>query len=79
MLNSYTTEKFKVSLERHPCPYLLQWMNESGEARASMQVSITMRIDDFEMAISCDVVPITACDLLLECPWQYDHDLQWPN
>ncbi|KAI3459661.1 hypothetical protein Pfo_016324 [Paulownia fortunei] len=45
-------------------PYRLQWLNNSGEIK-------------YEDEVLCDVVPMHACHILLEMPWQYDrHELQ---
>ncbi|XP_027156975.1 uncharacterized protein LOC113758224 [Coffea eugenioides] len=57
---------------RHPNPYRLQWLNESGDIKVTKQVVVPFRIGKYEDEILCDVVPMQASHILLGRPWQYD-------
>ena len=57
---------------KHPRPYKLQWLNDSGEVRVNKQVLISFSIGKYEDEVLCDVVPIQAGHLLLGRPWQFD-------
>nr|XP_027098825.1 uncharacterized protein LOC113718104 [Coffea arabica] len=57
---------------RHPNPYRLQWLNESGDIKVTKQVVVPFQIGKYEDEILCDVVPMQASHILLGQPWQYD-------
>ncbi|KAH9780740.1 hypothetical protein KPL71_008197 [Citrus sinensis] len=61
-------EKLGVSTLKHPRPYKLQWLNDSGEAKVNKQVLVTFQIDKYEDKVLCDVVPMQAGHLLLGRP-----------
>ncbi|KAH0712358.1 hypothetical protein KY289_008317 [Solanum tuberosum] len=52
-----------------PCE--LQWLNECEELRVDRQVLIKFRIGKYQDAVICDVIPMQACHVLLERPWQH--------
>ncbi|XP_062115055.1 uncharacterized protein LOC133829215 [Humulus lupulus] len=64
--------KLGLTTLRHPCPYKLQWLNDSGEVRVTKQVLVSFRIGKYEDEVLCDVVPMQAGHLLLGRPWQFD-------
>ena len=65
-------EKLGLPTLKHPSPYKLQWLNDSGEVRVNKQVLVSFRIGKYEDEVLCDVVPMQAGHLLLGHPWQYD-------
>ena len=69
-------EKLGLTTLRHPRPYKLQWLNDSGEVRVTRQVVVPFRIDKYEDEVLCDVVPMQAGHLLLGRPWQFDRRVQ---
>ena len=69
-------EKLGLATLKHPHPYKLQWMNDSGEARVTKQVLVPFRIGKYEDEVLCDVVPMQAGHLLLGRPWQFNRRVQ---
>ncbi|XP_071924844.1 uncharacterized protein [Coffea arabica] len=65
-------EKLALPTLRHPTPYRLQWLNDSGDVRVTKQVQVPFRIGKYEDVVLCDVVPMQACHILLGRPWQFD-------
>ncbi|XP_027184028.1 uncharacterized protein LOC113782336, partial [Coffea eugenioides] len=65
-------EKLTLPTLRHPTPYRLQWLNDSGDVRVTKQVQVPFRIGKYEDVVLCDVVPMQACHILLGRPWQFD-------
>ena len=61
-------EKLGLPVIKHPRPYKLQWLNDSGEVRVNKQVLISFRIGKYEDEVLCDVVPMQAGHLLLGQP-----------
>src|SRR4051812_12973493 len=53
-------EKLGLPTTKHPRPYKLQWLNDSGELRVSKQVLVSFRIGKYEDEVLCDVVPMQA-------------------
>ena len=64
-------EKLGLQTHRHPHPYHMQWLNNSGTVKVSSMVKLSFSIGDNHDEVDCDVVPMQACHLLLGRPWQF--------
>ncbi|KAI3448670.1 hypothetical protein Pfo_005335 [Paulownia fortunei] len=53
-------EKLALPTLKHPRPYRLQWLNNSGEIKVTKQVLVAFSIGKYEDEVFCDVA------------WQYD-------
>ena len=69
-------EKLGMVTCKHPRPYKLQYLNDSGEVRVNKQVLVAFSIGKYEDEVLCDVVPMQAGHLLLGRPWQFDRKVQ---
>ncbi|PKI67557.1 hypothetical protein CRG98_012141 [Punica granatum] len=69
-------EKLGLSMLKHPRPYKLQWLNDSGEIRVNKQVLVAFQIGKYEDEVLC-VVPMQAGHLLLGRPWQFDRRVKY--
>lgn len=69
-----TTMVVKVGLStiKHPRPYKLQWLNDSGELRVSKHVLVSFGVGKYKDEILCDVISMQARHLLLVRLWQFD-------
>ncbi|KAF7835698.1 uncharacterized protein G2W53_010557 [Senna tora] len=65
-------DKLELKCEKHPNPYWLQWLNDSGEDKVTKQVVVPFSIGKYVDEVRCDVVPMQAGHLLLGRPWQFD-------
>ncbi|KAG7572494.1 Integrase catalytic core [Arabidopsis suecica] len=65
-------KKLGLKVEKHPRPYNLQWLNDSGEMRVKKQVLVPLSIGKYEDEILCDILPMEASHILLGRPWQSD-------
>uniref|UniRef100_A0A1J3GDV5 RNA-directed DNA polymerase n=1 Tax=Noccaea caerulescens TaxID=107243 RepID=A0A1J3GDV5_NOCCA len=65
-------KKLGLKVRKHPRPYKLQWLNESGEMKVRDQVTVPMSIGKYQDEIVCDVLPMGASHILLGRPWQSD-------
>ena len=65
-------EKLSLSLLKHPRPYKLQWLSDSGGVKVTHQVLVSFQIGKYEDEILCDVVPMEATHILLGRPWLFD-------
>jgi hypothetical protein len=65
-------EKLGLKLQRHPHPYHVQWLNESGDIKIGYKVKVPFKTGEYVDTVECDVAPMSMCHLLLGRPWQYD-------
>ena len=65
-------EKLNVQVVPHPKPYKLHWIIENGELSVDKQVEVKFSIGNYKDKVLCDVVPMEACHILLDRPWQFD-------
>ncbi|KAF7839270.1 Transposon Ty3-G Gag-Pol polyprotein [Senna tora] len=65
-------DKLGLRTLKHPRPYRLQLLNESGDLKVTKQVLISFSIGKYKDEVLCDVVPMQASHLLLGRPWQFD-------
>ena len=65
-------EKLSLPTLKHPKPYKLQWLNDSGEVKVNKQLLVSFSIGMYKDEVLCDVVPMHAGHILLGRPWQFD-------
>ena len=65
-------DKLGLKLQRHPHPYHVQWLNESGDIKIGYKVKVPFKIGEYVDTVECDVAPMSVCHMLLGRPWQYD-------
>ncbi|XP_047978411.1 uncharacterized protein LOC125220295 [Salvia hispanica] len=64
--------KLGLKVDKHPNPYKLQWLGESGELKVKDQCLVPLKNGVFEDEVMCDIIPMTACHVLLGRPWEFD-------
>ena len=74
IVSAMLVEKLGLQTHRHPHPYHMQWLNNSGTVKVSSTVKLSFSIGDYHDEVDCDIVPMQACHLLLGRPWQFDVD-----
>jgi len=74
IVSALLVEKLGLPTRRHPHPYHMQWLNNSGTVKVSSMVRLSFSIGDYHDEVDCDIVPMQACHLLLGHPWQFDVD-----
>jgi hypothetical protein len=65
--------KLQLVKKKHPRPYKVQWLSDSGAIQVEHTVQVSFKIGTYEDNLECDVVPMSVCHLLLGRPWQFDH------
>ena len=68
------SQKLGLTVVPHPSPYPLAWLNNGTEITVSKQVLVSFSIGTYKNSVTCDVIPMDACHLLLGRPWQFDRD-----
>ncbi|XP_066374986.1 uncharacterized protein [Miscanthus floridulus] len=69
-------DKLGLKLQRHPHPYHVQWLNDSGDIKIGYRVKVPFKIGEYVDIVECDVALMSVCHLLLGRPWQYDRYTQ---
>ena len=72
IVNACLVDKLGLKTTKHPRPYRLQWLNNSGDIKVTRQALISFSIGRYHDEILCDVVLMHASHILLGHPWQYD-------
>ena len=72
VVNAGLVDKVGLKTTKHPRPYRLQWLNNSGDIKVTRQALISFSIGRYHDEVLCDVVPMHASYILLGRPWQYD-------
>ena len=65
-------DKLQLKFKKHPHPYHVQWLSDSGTVKIQHMVQVSFKIGAYEDIVDCDVVPMSMFHLLLGRPWQYD-------
>eukprot|EP00257_Ricinus_communis_P017854 XP_015576396.1 uncharacterized protein LOC107261464 [Ricinus communis] len=68
-------DRLKLPTTKHPKPYILQWLNDSGGIKVTEQVWVAFSVQKFQDEVLYDVIPMQACHILLERPWLFDRDV----
>jgi hypothetical protein len=74
LVSSNLVKKLGLTTRAHPKPYHLEWFNNSGKAKVTRSAKIHFFISSYHDYADFDVVPMQACSLLLDHPWEYDTD-----
>ena len=74
VISTLVVDKLGLKTIKHPDPYRLQWLNDSGEMKVNKQAKVKFNIGKYEDVVLCDIVPMIAGHILLGRPWQFDKD-----
>ncbi|XP_066374964.1 uncharacterized protein [Miscanthus floridulus] len=74
IVSALLVAKLGLQPRRHPHPYHMQWLNNSGTVKVLAMIRLSFSIGDYHGEVDCDIVPMQACHLLLGRPWQFDVD-----
>ena len=73
-ISSDLVNALSLPTRRLPKPHYMRWMNESGTLKITHKTRVKFSIGNYMDTVDCDVVPMSACHLLLGRPWQFDLD-----
>jgi hypothetical protein len=74
LVSSDLVKKFGLTTHPHPHLHNIQWLNDSGKAKATQTAWVHFFIGSYSDFADCDAVPMQACSLLLGHPWEFDID-----
>ena len=64
--------KLELPTRDHVKPYKLNWLDDSKGLNVKKQALVSFSIGNYKEKLWCDVIPMSACHLLLGRPWQFD-------
>ena len=68
VISNVVVDKLGLATIKHPEPYRLQWLNDSGEMRVNKQAKVKFSIDKYVDVVLCDFMPMHAGHILLGKP-----------
>ncbi|XP_010682003.2 uncharacterized protein LOC104896913 [Beta vulgaris subsp. vulgaris] len=72
VIASKVVSKLNLATRAHPKPYKLSWLDDSTGTRVKKQALIAFSIGGYKHELWGDVLPMSACHLLLGRPCQFD-------
>ncbi|XP_074302991.1 uncharacterized protein LOC141637407 [Silene latifolia] len=54
---------------------MLHWLNENSGIKVKKQALLSFVMGPYEDEVWCDVLPMSACHILLGRPWQFDREV----
>lgn len=71
-------DKLGLQQELHPTPYRVGWINDVSSVLVKNHCLIKFSLGKhYSDEVWCDVLPMTACHLLLGRPWLYDRKVSY--
>ncbi|PRQ55245.1 putative retrotransposon gag domain-containing protein [Rosa chinensis] len=67
--------KLGLPTEPHPSPYKVAWVNNTN-LKVNDRCLVTYTIGKLVDSVTCDVLPMKVCHILLGRPWLYDKKVQ---
>ncbi|XP_070046644.1 uncharacterized protein [Nicotiana tomentosiformis] len=63
VMSSHLVNMLELACMKHPKPYRLQWLNDSGELKVNKQCMISFTFGRYVDVVLCDVVPMQGCHI----------------
>lgn len=68
-------EALGLQTRPHPTPYKLNWINNEQTTNVTKQAFVPLEFGEYKDEFWFDILPMTACAILLGRPWQFDRDV----
>ena len=65
----------KLRKVKHPTPYKVSWMHKGHQLLVTEQSEVEFQIGRYQDKVTCDIIPMDVCHVLLGIPWQFDRNL----
>ena len=57
---------------KHPTPYKVSWLQKGHQLLVDEQCEVEFHIGKYKDRVTCDVITMDVCHILLGRPWKYD-------
>lgn len=75
LVSKALVKAFKLPTEPHPSPYQIGWMKKGSAIKVTEICKVPLAIGKhYNELVTCDVVNMEACHVLLGRPWQHGVD-----
>ncbi|GJZ05269.1 RNA-directed DNA polymerase [Tanacetum coccineum] len=75
LVSNALVKAFKLPTEPHPSPYQIGWIKKGSALKVTEICKVPLAIGKhYNELVTCDVVDMEACHVLLGRPWQHDVD-----
>ncbi|GJT27379.1 transposon ty3-I gag-pol polyprotein [Tanacetum coccineum] len=76
LVSKALVKAFKLPIEPHYSPYQIRWIKKGPTLKVTEICKVPLAIGKhYNELVTCDVVDIEACHVLLGRPWQHDMDV----
>ena len=65
-------EKLNLKKVKHPTPYKVSWLHKGHQLLVIEQSKVDFQIGSYKDKVTCDIMPMDVCHVLLGRPWQID-------
>lgn len=73
LVSKALVKKLQLKTSKHPSPYKISWIKKGAEAKVTEVCKVPLSIGKtYKDEITCDVIDMDACHVLLGRPWQFD-------
>ena len=65
-------EKLNLKKVKHPTPYKVSWLHKGHQLLVIEQSEVDFQIGSYKDKVTCDIMHMDVCHVLLGRPWQFD-------
>jgi hypothetical protein len=74
LISEELVKQLGLNTQIHHKPYTLKWINNNHQLHITKQCTLKFSISyKFVDEVTCDVVPLNECGMVLGIPYLYDH------
>jgi hypothetical protein len=75
IVSTEMVDKMELKTTRHPRPYKVSWLQKGHQVMITKQCLVEIKIGGYKDEISCDVILVDVCHILLGIPWQFNKNV----
>jgi hypothetical protein len=72
LVSTEMVDKLGLKKTTHPTPYKVSWLQKGHQVLVNEQCQVEFQIGSYKDQVTCDVMPMDVCHVLLGRPWQFD-------
>ena len=72
LVETKMVEKLGLKRLKHPTPYRVSWLPKGHQLLVDEQCEVEFHIGRYKDKVTCDIMMMDVCHILLGRPWQYD-------